>query len=117
MSDLINQKQLEEALQISRSTIYRLRKEGMPFYTIGDQVRFDLEEVKTWMKKDKVPPNKTYKFVEPDVTRNEFVEVLYKGLGRKLTDQELRVLYWLGDCENETRGVLLDLFKELSSKR
>lgn len=54
MSELINQKQLEEALQISRSTIYRLRKEGMPFYTIGDQVRFDLEEVMSWMQR----PNK-----------------------------------------------------------
>lgn len=57
-----------------------------------------------------------YKFVDPDVTCEQMVEVLVKGLNRKLTDQEIRKIYWIGDTESETRGVLLDLFKELTGE-
>jgi hypothetical protein len=56
---------------------------------------------------------KQYKFVDPDVTRNRMVEVLVRGLGRKLTDQEIKIIHWIGGCEPETRGVLLDLFKRI----
>lgn len=60
---------------------------------------------------------KQYKFIDPDITRNQMVEVLVKGLGRKLTDQEIKIVFWLGDTEYETRGVLLDLFKELVERQ
>lgn len=59
---------------------------------------------------------KKYKFVEPEETREEMITVLVKGLGRSLTQQEARIIHWLGYCEYETRGVILDLFKELSEK-
>lgn len=59
---------------------------------------------------------KTYKYVEPAQTRQEMAKVLIKALERSLTDQEAKALYWLSDCEYETRGVILDLFKELASK-
>ncbi|WP_404470636.1 hypothetical protein [Sutcliffiella horikoshii] len=58
-----------------------------------------------------------YKFVDPQVTRREMVQVLTKGLGRSLTEQEINTIHWLGDCEYQTRGVLLDLFKELVEKK
>lgn len=52
MGDLITQKELGEKLKLSRSTIYRLRKEeGMPYYNLGSKVMFDLDEVKRWLKK------------------------------------------------------------------
>lgn len=44
------------------------------------------------------------------------IEVLVKGLGRKLTEQEIETIFWLGDADYQTRGVLLDLFKELAEK-
>lgn len=51
MSDLITVKELGEKLKMSRSTIYRLRKnDNMPYYEIGGKVLFDLEEVRSWMK-------------------------------------------------------------------
>lgn len=31
-------------------------------------------------------------------------------------DQEVKTIHWLGDWDYETRGVLLDLFKDLKSK-
>lgn len=59
---------------------------------------------------------KTYRFVDPDVTRKEMAKLLIKGLGRALTDQEVRMVYWMGDCDYEFRGVMTDLFKELSQR-
>lgn len=59
---------------------------------------------------------KQYRFVEPEETLEEMVYTLSKGLKRALTEQEMKTIYWLSDCNYETRGVLLDLFKELSEK-
>lgn len=60
---------------------------------------------------------KLYRCVDPDVTRKELVKILSKGLGRALTQQEANTVHWLGDCSFETRGILLDLFKELVEKQ
>jgi hypothetical protein len=60
---------------------------------------------------------KQYKFVDPNVTRQEMAKVLIKGLDRYLTEQEVKLIHWLGDCEFETRGVLLDIFKELVERQ
>ena len=43
-------KELEEKFKLSRSTIYRLRKEGMPYYKVGGSIRFDEDEVRDWLK-------------------------------------------------------------------
>lgn len=53
---------------------------------------------------------------EPQQTHRELYKVLSEGLGRGLNDQELSTIHWLGDCEYQTRGVILDLFKELAAK-
>lgn len=59
---------------------------------------------------------KKYKFEEPTITRQKMASVLIKGLDRSLTDQELKTIFWLGDCDYETKGILLDLFAELSAR-
>ncbi|WP_066297635.1 hypothetical protein [Bacillus sp. FJAT-29937] len=59
---------------------------------------------------------KQYEYVDPDVTRQEMAKVLIKGLGRSLTEQEIRTIYWLGDIEYKSRGIILDLFKELNER-
>lgn len=59
---------------------------------------------------------KLYPFVEPNVTRQELIKILVKGLERSLTEQETRFIHWLGDCDYETRGVIVDLFKEMGKK-
>lgn len=53
MSKLLTVKELEETLSMSRSTIYRLRKDdGMPYYEVGGKVLFDLQEVMSWIKQN-----------------------------------------------------------------
>lgn len=37
-------------LQVARSTIYNLKKQGMPFIKLGKNIRFDQEEVINWVK-------------------------------------------------------------------
>lgn len=45
--------ELARILKISRSTIDRWRKEGMPSYKIGNGVRFIEEEVHSWIRNNK----------------------------------------------------------------
>lgn len=46
-------KELTNKLKISRSTIDRWRKEGLPFVKIGRGVRFDEVAVMTWIDNHK----------------------------------------------------------------
>lgn len=45
--------ELAQSLKISRATIDRWRKEGMPYYKIGNGVRFIDSEVTEWIKLNK----------------------------------------------------------------
>ena len=45
--------ELAQMLKISRATIDRWRKEGMPYYKIGNGVRFLESEVNEWIQKYK----------------------------------------------------------------
>lgn len=51
---MLTAKELMTALKISDSTLYRLRKEGLPFVKLSYRnVRYDLNEVVTWLKENK----------------------------------------------------------------
>ncbi|GAB1476470.1 hypothetical protein MASR2M70_13040 [Bacillota bacterium] len=39
-----------EMLQVTRTTIYNLKKKGMPFIKLGKTIRFDQDEVINWIK-------------------------------------------------------------------
>lgn len=46
--------ELAEHLKVSKRTIERAMDNGMPYYKLNDHtVRFELEEVKSWMKGEK----------------------------------------------------------------
>ena len=47
---LITVQQLCNIVQVSRATIDRWRKEGMPFITIGRGIRFDEKQAMEWIK-------------------------------------------------------------------
>jgi excisionase family DNA binding protein len=51
MKELITEKQLIDLLKLSRATISRLRKNGMPYKKIGKSVRYDYDEVRQWLEK------------------------------------------------------------------
>lgn len=41
---------LAEMLQVTRTTIYNLKKKGLPFIKLGKNIRFDQSEVIDWIK-------------------------------------------------------------------
>ena len=47
---MITLQELIKELKLSRQTIYRLIKDGMPNIRIGRVYRFNLAEVKAWLK-------------------------------------------------------------------
>lgn len=41
---------VSEMLQVTRSTVYNLKKKGLPFIKLGKNIRFDQDEVVNWVK-------------------------------------------------------------------
>jgi len=39
-----------EMLQVTRTTIYNLKKQGLPFIKLGKNIRFDQQDVIDWVK-------------------------------------------------------------------
>lgn len=50
---MLNKRQLAEYLGIQRITLDRWIKQGLPCYKHEKTYRFDIEEVKEWMRKEK----------------------------------------------------------------
>lgn len=48
---LIDGKEIEKILGISRTTLYKLRKKGLPHKKVGSQIRYDHDEVLEWINK------------------------------------------------------------------
>lgn len=42
--------QLQAAFTISATTVKRLRRRGLPHYTVGESPRYDLDEVLAWLR-------------------------------------------------------------------
>ena len=49
MNEYLTEEKLAERLKMSRSTIYCLRKKGMPFRRVNRMVRYSPEEVERWI--------------------------------------------------------------------
>lgn len=47
---LITEKELIDQIRLTRPTIVRLRKQGMPHIKLERAVRYDLEDVIGWLK-------------------------------------------------------------------
>jgi excisionase family DNA binding protein len=47
---LLTTKQLEEKLKVTAVTIWRWRKNGMPFLRLHTSIRFEEEKVMAWLK-------------------------------------------------------------------
>lgn len=47
---MLTKTELAEALKISMMSVNRHMKKGMPYYKVGELVRFDLDEVLDWFK-------------------------------------------------------------------
>lgn len=45
---------VSEMLQVTRSTVYNLKKKGLPFIKLGKNIRFDKDEVVNWVRSNAV---------------------------------------------------------------
>ena len=52
--ELLTTTELCAALKVSRTTVVRWRKAGMPHYMLGSSVRFNLLEVLKWFEEMRV---------------------------------------------------------------
>ncbi|GLC32881.1 helix-turn-helix domain-containing protein [Clostridium omnivorum] len=50
MKDLLSAEDICKVFNISRTTLYRYRKDGMPYIQIKRKIMFDADEVKKWLK-------------------------------------------------------------------
>jgi excisionase family DNA binding protein len=50
MENLMTTKELCDYLKLSRMTIERYRKAGLPYITIGKNIRFEKDKVLEWLK-------------------------------------------------------------------
>lgn len=49
---VLTKEELATYLKVTQRTIDRLRKEGMPFFKVGTNIRFGKEEVLKWLKEN-----------------------------------------------------------------
>jgi len=57
MSDMLTAKEMQELLQVDRSTIYRMAEMGrLPAIKVGKQWRFPGDQVETWLKSQAAAP-------------------------------------------------------------
>jgi hypothetical protein len=47
---MLTEKELRQKLWINRGTVLKLRKQGLPHIKIGRLIRYDLNDVLTWLK-------------------------------------------------------------------
>jgi predicted DNA-binding transcriptional regulator AlpA len=50
VSNLISTKDLAQKLAVTEVTIWRWRKQGMPFLKLNNSIRFELETVMNWLQ-------------------------------------------------------------------
>lgn len=53
------------------------------------------------------------KYIDGDLAYKELKELLEKRLCRELTELEDHKIKWHSDCEYETVGVFMDIFKRI----
>ena len=53
MSEILTRKQLAEFLQVTERTVDRMRKEGMPCFTVASNIRFNKEKVIEWLEQNR----------------------------------------------------------------
>jgi excisionase family DNA binding protein len=52
MNDLLSINELSKKMGVSRATIYRMIKKGLPVIKVGNSTRFDPVEVSNWLKEN-----------------------------------------------------------------
>ena len=54
---MLTTKELAEYLKVHENTIYNLTKKGMPYFRIGNDFKFKIEEVEGWLRNNQKRSN------------------------------------------------------------
>lgn len=50
MEDFMTEQELSDRLRLSRSSVWKLRGQGLPFMRVGGGIRYLWSEVEVWLK-------------------------------------------------------------------
>ena len=73
MKDILTKEEVAKKLRVSERTIDNLRKDsGLPYATVGRQIRFFEEDINTWLRNQSTvdPCSTLAKLEENQVSRN-----------------------------------------------
>jgi len=88
---LLTVDEVASLLKVARSTIYRYKEEGLPYFKIGKSLRFSTEQVMKWVRahqvREKPSPEKFYSWAEElakkkgfeNLTEDEVVELIHQS--------------------------------------
>lgn len=97
MTDMLTAKDLQDRLQVDRSTIYRMVEAGrLPAIKVGKQWRFPGDQVERWLQSQSGAPEPPIKTVPPRTAESD--------LGKLLP---LKCVQLIQDTFAETLGVML----------
>ncbi|TAE76028.1 MAG: helix-turn-helix domain-containing protein [Bacteroidetes bacterium] len=84
---LAKEKEVLDYLNISRTTLWRLKKEGLPIVKVGNSYRYEIEDVKEWIAKEE---NVTYqnqnKIISTEIQNDTENPILTHISGENETD-------------------------------
>jgi len=49
--EILTKKELADTLKVTEKTVDNLRKKGLPFFKVGNNIRFDKNKVLSWLEK------------------------------------------------------------------
>ena len=58
MEDFMTEQELADRLRLSRSSVWKLRGQGLPFMRVGGGIRYLWSEVEMWLKQRAEAENK-----------------------------------------------------------
>ncbi len=74
--EILTKEELSNFLKVTPRTIDNLRKKGLPYFSVGDAVRFDKQKVMDWLDTNKNDQKKTKRYDghAPGIIRNSLIE-------------------------------------------
>ena len=54
MNATLTKEEIAKLLQVSQRTIDSLRQKGLPYFNVGRSVRFDKDDVVTWLRRQSI---------------------------------------------------------------